>query len=106
MNRPLLWTSCIHPRIDALQMKFLIPNLAAGSIIGKGGAHISEMQAQSQARMQVRSGMRCIGGDERLGLGAMWMGPSALVGGFRPARAWTFRSMGLAADRRKLTPAR
>lgn len=36
-----------------LQVKFLIPNAAAGSIIGKGGAHISEIQTQSGARMQV-----------------------------------------------------
>jgi hypothetical protein len=36
-----------------LQVKFLIPNVAAGSIIGKGGAHISEIQTQSGARMQV-----------------------------------------------------
>lgn len=36
-----------------LQVKFLIPNVAAGSIIGKAGAHISEIQTQSGARMQV-----------------------------------------------------
>ena len=36
-----------------LQVKFLIPNVAVGSIIGKGGAHISEIQTQSGARMQV-----------------------------------------------------
>ena len=33
--------------------KFLMSNAAAGSIIGKGGANISELQAQSGARLQL-----------------------------------------------------
>lgn len=42
-----------------LQVKFLVPNVAAGSIIGKGGVNITEIQTQSSARMQVgaRSGL-------------------------------------------------
>lgn len=40
-------------RQERVVVKFLIPNAAAGSIIGKGGAHISEIQTQSGARMQV-----------------------------------------------------
>ncbi|KDD75753.1 hypothetical protein H632_c515p0, partial [Helicosporidium sp. ATCC 50920] len=47
---------------DRVAVKFLIPNVAAGSIIGKGGANISGMQAQSNARMQ------------RRGRGAAWLG--------------------------------
>lgn len=34
--------------------RFLVPNVAAGSIIGKAGANITEIQTQSSARMQVR----------------------------------------------------
>ena len=37
-----------------LQVKFLVPNVAAGSIIGKAGTKITEIQTQSNARMQVR----------------------------------------------------
>lgn len=33
--------------------KFLMSNAAAGSIIGKGGANISELQSQSGARLQL-----------------------------------------------------
>ncbi|KAG7669905.1 hypothetical protein Ndes2437B_g06106 [Nannochloris sp. 'desiccata'] len=40
-------------RQERVVVKFLIPNAAAGSIIGKGGAHISEIQTQSGARMQL-----------------------------------------------------
>lgn len=40
-------------RQERVVVKFLIPNVAAGSIIGRGGAHISEIQTQSGARMQL-----------------------------------------------------
>ncbi len=33
--------------------KFLVSNALAGSIIGKGGANISELQSQSGARLQL-----------------------------------------------------
>ncbi|KAL6770806.1 hypothetical protein ACKKBF_B32755 [Auxenochlorella protothecoides x Auxenochlorella symbiontica] len=36
-----------------LAVKFLVPNVAAGSIIGKGGVNVSDIQAQSQARIQL-----------------------------------------------------
>jgi hypothetical protein len=39
--------------LHARQVKFLVPNVAAGSIIGKSGANITEIQTQSNARMQV-----------------------------------------------------
>lgn len=42
------------PCAPSLQVKFLVPNVAAGSIIGKSGANITEIQTQSSARMQVR----------------------------------------------------
>lgn len=42
-----------HRRHPPLQVKFLVPNVAAGSIIGKAGANITEIQTQSSARMQV-----------------------------------------------------
>lgn len=41
------------PLSSLQQVKFLVPNVAAGSIIGKGGANITEIQTQSNARMQV-----------------------------------------------------
>lgn len=44
-------TPRIHPNLA--QVKFLVPNVAAGSIIGKGGVNVSDIQAQSQARIQV-----------------------------------------------------
>lgn len=37
-----------------VQVKFLVPNVAAGSIIGKAGSNITEIQTNSGARMQVR----------------------------------------------------
>lgn len=42
--------------LPSLQVKFLVPNVAAGSIIGKSGANITEIQTQSNARMQVPPG--------------------------------------------------
>lgn len=50
------------------QVKFLVPNVAAGSIIGKGGANITEIQTQSNARMQVgtAAGGHDPAGSERL----------------------------------------
>lgn len=35
------------------QVKFLVPNVAAGSIIGKAGSNITEIQTNSGARMQL-----------------------------------------------------
>eukprot|EP00887_Chlorella_sp_A99_P006419 scaffold3.g6419.t1 len=40
-------------RAERVVVKFLMPNVAAGSIIGKGGSNISEIQTQSSARMQL-----------------------------------------------------
>ncbi|GAB4822028.1 hypothetical protein N2152v2_009074 [Parachlorella kessleri] len=40
-------------REERVVVKFLVPNVAAGSIIGKGGANITEIQTQSSARMQL-----------------------------------------------------
>ncbi|KAL4458465.1 hypothetical protein ABPG75_013330 [Micractinium tetrahymenae] len=40
-------------REERVVVKFLVPNVAAGSIIGKGGANITEIQTQSNARMQL-----------------------------------------------------
>ncbi|KAL4422156.1 hypothetical protein ABPG77_006845 [Micractinium sp. CCAP 211/92] len=40
-------------REERVVVKFLVPNVAAGSIIGKGGANITEVQTQSNARMQL-----------------------------------------------------
>jgi RNA-binding protein Nova len=34
-------------------VKFLIPNVAAGVVIGKGGSYISQMQTESKARMHL-----------------------------------------------------
>ena len=34
-------------------MRFLLPNTAAGSVIGKGGSTITEFQTQSSARIQL-----------------------------------------------------
>ena len=65
----------LHP--TALQVKFLVPNVAAGSIIGKSGANITEIQTQSNARMQV-------GGAGRLGVGG---GGVALEGWPAPRNA-------------------
>ncbi|BBN14085.1 RNA-binding protein Nova [Marchantia polymorpha subsp. ruderalis] len=51
-NRP------VHAETDNMSsitssIRFLISNAAAGSVIGKGGATISEFQAQSNARIQL-----------------------------------------------------
>ncbi|EFN54199.1 hypothetical protein CHLNCDRAFT_31755 [Chlorella variabilis] len=40
-------------REERVVVKFLVPNVAAGSIIGKSGANITEIQTQSNARMQL-----------------------------------------------------
>lgn len=40
-------------REERVVVKFLVPNVAAGSIIGKAGANITEIQSQSNARMQL-----------------------------------------------------
>lgn len=40
-------------REERVVVKFLVPNVAAGSIIGKAGANITEIQTQSNARMQL-----------------------------------------------------
>ena len=41
------------PEDGAVSVRFLLPNASAGSVIGKGGATISEFQAQSSARIQL-----------------------------------------------------
>ena len=38
---------------DSVTLKYLIPDTAAGSIIGKGGSTINEMQTQTGARIQL-----------------------------------------------------
>jgi hypothetical protein len=52
-TRHLPTTRTTHRACLFVQVKFLIPNVAAGSIIGKGGSNITEIQSQSGARMQV-----------------------------------------------------
>lgn len=53
VTRPEPANSQFALRLPPQQVKFLVPNVAAGSIIGKGGANITEIQTQSNARMQV-----------------------------------------------------
>jgi len=43
---------------ETCALKFLISNSGAGSIIGKGGATISQLQEQSRAKIKVRSQRR------------------------------------------------
>jgi RNA-binding protein Nova len=46
--------------------KFLMSNAAAGSIIGKGGANISELQSQSGARLQLSRASEFFPGTQEL----------------------------------------
>ncbi|KAK2076631.1 hypothetical protein QBZ16_005391 [Prototheca wickerhamii] len=46
-------TLSLEDYIAQLAVKFVIPNVAVGSIIGKGGSNISLIQTQSQARIQL-----------------------------------------------------
>ncbi len=39
---------------ERIVLKFLVPNVAAGTIIGKAGSNITEIQTDSEARVQVR----------------------------------------------------
>lgn len=43
-------------------IRFLVSNTAAGSIIGKGGASINEIQSQSGARIQLSRNNECFPG--------------------------------------------
>lgn len=76
------------------QVKFLVPNVAAGSIIGKSGANITEIQTQSNARMQV-NGLAVetpavpIGGRRPL--------PSMLLHSLRPQESPTYHSLWLSS---------
>jgi len=45
--------SCVIPGADNVHLKILVPSIAAGAIIGKGGETIASVQKEAGARVKM-----------------------------------------------------